>query len=214
VLIFADSRESSSGVIKGLELYDCIVRQKTLAVGDYLLSDRACVERKTADDFVKSITDRRLFSQLAALKDNFERPILLVEGSDIYGRLNANAIQGALAAISLDFGIPLIWSRNAEETAGIIYWIARREQFEEKREVTVRGDKKAETAEEKQEYLVSGLPGISVTRARQLLKHFGTPAAVFAASVEELAKAEGLGPTTAGKVRAILDGEYAPRKRR
>jgi len=213
VLIFADSHEFVSGVIKGLELYDCIIRQKTLAVGDYLLSDRVCVERKTADDFVSSITDKRLFSQLAALKDNFEKPILLVEGSNIYGRLNPNAIQGALATISLDFQIPIIWSRNAEESAGIIYWLARREQFDDKREVSVRGDKKAETDEEKQEYLVSGLPGVSITRARQLLRHFRTPAAVFAASAEELAAVEGLGPVTAGKIRALLDGEHRPKRR-
>jgi len=207
VLIFADTREFSSGVIKGLENYDCTVKQKTLAVGDYLLSDRVCVERKTADDFVASITDKRLFSQLASLKNNFERPVLLVEGADIYGRLHANAIQGALASIALDFQIPLIWSRNAEETAGIVYWLARREQFEDKREVAVRGDKKAETDAEKQEYLVSGLPGISVTRAKALLRHFKTPSAVFSATAEELAAVEGVGPVTAKNIRQILDSE-------
>jgi len=208
VLIFADSRELSSGVIKGLENYDCIVRQKTLAVGDYLLSDRVCVERKTADDFVASITDKRLFSQLINLKNGFERPVLLIEGPDIYGRLTPNAIQGALASIALDFQIPIIWSRSAEETAGIVYWLARREQFDDKREVSIRGDKKAETTGEKQEYLVSGLPGISITRAKQLLKHFKTPAAVFAATAEELAAAEGVGPVTAKNIRNILDEEY------
>lgn len=214
VLIFADTREFQSDVLKGLGNYDCIVKQKTLAVGDYLLSDRVCVERKTADDFVSSITDKRLFTQLSNLRENFEKPILLVEGSDIYGRLNPNAIQGALATISLDFQIPIIWSRNAEETAGIIHWLARREQFEEKREISLRGDRKAETADEKQEYLVSGLPGISITRARQLLKHFKTPAAVFSASTEELAAVEGLGPVTAKNVRALLDAGYEPRKKR
>jgi len=214
VLIFADTRESSSDVLKGLENYDCIVRQKTLSVGDYLLSDRVCIERKTADDFVSSITDKRLFRQLAELKDNFERPVLLVEGSDIYGRLNPNAIQGALATIALDFQMPIIWSRNAEESAGIIHWLARREQFDDKREVAVRGDKKAETAEEKQEYLISGLPGVSITRARQLLKHFKNPSSVFSASPEELAAAEGLGPVTAKNIRQLLDGLYEPRKKR
>lgn len=213
VLIFADSHEFSSDVIASLEKYDCAVRQKTLAVGDYLLSDRVCVERKTAADFVSSITDRRLFQQLTALKENFEKPILLVEGSDIYDRLNPNAVQGALAAISLDFQIPMIWSRSAEESAGIIYWMARREQFEEKREIALRGDKKAETDAEKQEYLVSGLPGISITRARSLLRHFKTAAAVFSASADELSAVEGVGPVTAKNIRAILDEQYSGRKK-
>jgi Fanconi anemia group M protein len=214
VLIFADNREFQSEVIAGLGKYDCIVRQKTLAVGDYLLSDRVCVERKSDQDFVASITDRRLFSQLSALKNNFEKPILLIEGSDIYGRLTPNAVQGALAAIALDFQIPIIWSRSAEESAGIIYWLARREQFEDKREISVRGDKKAETDSEKQEYLVSGLPGVSLTRARALLKHFKTPTAVFSATADELAKVENMGPVTAKNVRHILDSEYAKKKER
>jgi Fanconi anemia group M protein len=213
VLIFADNREFSSEVIAGLGKYDCIVRQKTLAVGDYLLSDRVCVERKTADDFAASITDRRLFQQLTNLKNGFEKPILLIEGSDLYGRLHANAIQGALATIALDFQIPIIWSRNAEESAGIIYWLARREQFEDKREVSLRGDKKAETDSEKQEYLVSGLPGISLTRARALLKHFKTPAAVFAATADELARVENMGPVTAKNVRHLVDEEYAGKRK-
>ena len=213
VLIFADNREYSSDVIAGLGKYDCIVKQKVLAVGDYLLSDRVCVERKTADDFVSSITDKRLFSQLTNLKNGFERPVLLIEGNDLYGRLSPNAIQGALASIALDFQMPIIWSRNAEETAGIIYWLARREQFEDKREVSLRGDKKAETDSEKQEYLVSGLPGVSLMRARALLKHFKTPTAVFSASADELAKVENMGPVTAKNVRALMDEEYAGKRK-
>jgi Fanconi anemia group M protein len=213
VLIFADSREFSSDVIKELDKYECSVRQKMLTVGDYLLSDRVCVERKTADDFLSSITDKRLFSQLTNLKDNFERPILLIEGNDLYGRLSPNAVRGALASIALDFNVPLIWTKNAEETAGIIYWIARREQLDERRDVSLRGDKKAETVGERQEFLVSGLPGISVTRARSLLKHFRTPAAVFSANAEELAKAENLGPVTAKNIRLILDENYEPKRR-
>jgi len=208
ILIFADSREFASDVIEELEKYDCLVKQKMLIVGDYLVSDRVCIERKSAEDFVNSIMDKRLFSQLSALKDNFEKPVLLIEGNNLYGRLNPNAVRGALATIALDFNIPLIWTRNAEESAGIIYWIARREQIEEKREVALRGDRKTESMDEKQEYLISGLPGVSIVRARALLKKFRKPREIFSAKEEELAKVEGLGPKTAKKIKEILDREY------
>ncbi len=207
-IIFADSRESQSDVINELNNFDCIVKQKVLAVGDYLLSDRICVERKTAPDFVSSIMDGRLFSQIKSLKDNFDKPILLVEGNNLYANVKPNIIRGALAAIAIDFSLPLIWTKDAAETAGIIHWIARREQLDEKREVPIRNDKKAESNKQKQEFLVAGLPGISVVRARALLKKFKSPMTVFNASEEELAQVENVGPKTAKKIREMLEENY------
>jgi len=208
-IIFADSRESQSDVINELTNFDCVVKQKVLTVGDYLLSDRICIERKTAADFVSSIMDGRLFSQIKSLKDNFEKPILLVEGNNLYANVKPNVIRGALAAIAIDFSMPLIWTKDAAESAGIIHWIARREQLDEKRDVAAaRNDKKTETPKQKQEFLVAGLPGISVVRARALLKKLKTPLAVFNASEEELAEVENVGPKTAKKIKELLNENY------
>jgi len=207
-IIFADSREFQSEVITEFEQYECIVKQKTLVVGDYLLSDRVCVERKTAQDFVSSIMDGRLFAQIKSLKDNFEKPVLLIEGNDLYANVKPNVIRGALASIALDFAMPLVWTKNPQESAGILYWIARREQLGEKREVTIRTDKKADTNKQRQEFLVAGLPGISIVRARSLLKKFKSPIAVFNAKEEHLAEAENLGPKTAKKIRGLLEEIY------
>ncbi|MBI3190653.1 hypothetical protein HYZ41_03035, partial [archaeon] len=46
VKIFADNREASSRIIPILKKR-CEVEEKNLVVGDYLLSKRVCVERKT-----------------------------------------------------------------------------------------------------------------------------------------------------------------------
>src|SRR3990172_5072262 len=57
------------------------IELRTLSVGDYVLSDRVCVERKTTDDFLSTFLERReLFSQLRDLKMAYRRPILIVEG--------------------------------------------------------------------------------------------------------------------------------------
>jgi len=66
--IIADYREQRSGMIEQLEGSGVHVNIKTLAHGDYVLSDDIIIERKTGHDLVVSIVDGRLFSQVADLK--------------------------------------------------------------------------------------------------------------------------------------------------
>ena len=209
VLVFIDTREVASGIVEYFGQYDCEVQKKMLLLGDFVLSDRVVVERKVIQDFIKSIIDKRLFQQLSAMKDNFEKPILIIEGEEsLYGYLQPNIIRGALAAITVDLSIPIIWTRDMADTAGVIYWIARREQFQEKREVVLRNKKNPETMEEKQEYLVSSLPDISRVRAKALLKHFKSPKKVFCAEEKELKEVKGIGKGIAKKIKNVMEDEY------
>jgi Fanconi anemia group M protein len=206
VLIFVDTREASSGILDYFWQYDCNIQKKMLVYGDFVVSDRVIIEKKTINDFIKSITDKRLFQQLKAMKDNFEKPVLIIEGQgNLYGVLQPNVIRGALAAIAVDMSIPIIWTKDVADTAGIVYWIARREQFDEKREVTLRNKKNPETMEEKQEYLISSLPDISRVRAKALLKHFKSPMNVFNASAKELQEVKGIGKKIAENIKKVLN---------
>ena len=210
VLIFADSREAASGIEDYFNQYECEVQKKLLVCGDYLLSDRIVVERKILSDFIKSIIDKRLFYQLKQMKENFEKPILIIEGEgSLYGYLNPNVTRGALAAITVDLGIPILWTKDLADTAGILYWIARREQIDEKREISFRNKKTPDTVEEMQEFLISGLPDISLTRAKQLLKHFKKPEKVFNASIDELKNVKGIGDKIAKNIRKVLEKSYS-----
>ncbi|MDD5417039.1 MAG: ERCC4 domain-containing protein [Candidatus Aenigmarchaeota archaeon] len=208
VLIYVDTREVSSNVIEHFKQYDCDIEKKMLLYGDFMVSDRVCIERKTAQDFLSSIIDKRLFLQLKDMKENYDKPILLIEGNDLYGRLHPNVVRGALAAIALDFKVPVIWTRDVAETAGIIYWIARREQFQENRTISYIEKKKASSIKEQQELIVHGLPGVSIIRARSLLKHFKTPEKIFNATEKELADAKNIGKVTAKKIKKVLTSKY------
>jgi ERCC4-type nuclease len=208
VLIFVDSRENS--IIEYFKQYDCEIQKKMLLCADFLVSDRVCIERKTVNDFVNSITDKRLFQQLKNMKDNFERPILIIEGEEtLYGTLQPNIIRGALSSIAVDLGVPIIWTRDMADTAGIVYWIAKREQLVEKRNNVLRNKKVPATTEEKQEYLISSLPDVSVVRAKALLKHFKTPEAIFNAKEEELRKVKGIGKKIAKNIRKVLEKKHS-----
>ena len=207
VLIFVDMRESS--IIEYFKQYDCIIQKKMLLYGDFICSDRICIEKKIVKDFIQSITDKRLFQQLKAMKDNFEKPILIIEGEEsLYGYLNPNVIRGALAAITVDLSIPILWTRDLADTAGLVFWIAKREQIDEKREITLRNKKVPKTIEEQQEYLIASLPDISDVRAKALLEHFKSPKNVFNASVKELQDVKGIGEKIAEKIKKIIEKEY------
>ncbi len=211
VLIYIDTRETASGIIDYFAQYECTVEPKMLIYGDFLASDRVCIERKVTDDFVQSIVDKRLFEQLSAMKENFEKPVLIIEGDTLYGRLHPNVIRGALAAIALDLQIPIIWTKDLADTAGIVFWLAKREQIDDRRPLAVRNKKTPETVEERQEFLISGLPDVSIVRASSLLKTFKTPEKIFAASEKELTKVEGVGKKTAKKIRELLESTYKKR---
>ena len=93
-----------------------MVKILPLKVGDFICSERVCVERKTGDDFISSIVDGRLFEQAEELKENFAKPIILVEGDYYAGGMNENAIKAALASIILNYEIPVIMTKDEKET--------------------------------------------------------------------------------------------------
>lgn len=210
IVIYADTRESNTRIISILKKY-CDVREKQLLVGDYILSDNVAVERKSSDDFLQSIIDKRLFSQMDALKKNFKNPLLIVEGDSLLdnGRnIHPNAVRGAIAAISVDYSIPIIWTQTQMDTAHQMLAIAKREQIDGKRSVGIRGKKKARSTEELQEFLVAGIPKISTAKAKRLLKHFRTPERVFTAGEIELKKVEGIGDELARQIRRLMTVKY------
>jgi len=211
VVIFADDREAATLVVAELRKL-CAVQTKRLEVADFLLSDDVAVEKKTISDFLQSLIDGRLFSQLAAMKDNFEKPLLIIEGGDglfLRRAIHPNAIRGALAAIALDYGVPIIWTADEEDTAATLFVIAKREQLERKRSVSIRGKRKVWPLSYQQKFLVAGLPSVSTVLAERLLRKFKTPARVFAASELALTKVEGIGEEKAKRIREILESEYA-----
>lgn len=209
IVVYIDSRELKSEVPKVLKELGVEIEVKTLDVGDYVVSEEVAIERKSANDFIQSIIDGRLFEQMKRLTEAYRRPILIIEGQ-LYGIRNVhpNAIRGALAAVALDWGVPILFAQDAKETANYIYLIARREQEEKKKEVALRGEKKALTLAERQRLIVEGLPNVSATLAKRLLKHFGSVERVFTAKESELMEVEGIGELKAREIRKVITAPY------
>ncbi len=214
--IYADVREMRSAVVKDLEDMKASLSIRTLDVGDYVLSDRVCVERKTTDDFLDTLfgADRSLFEQIIAMKHAYMRPLLFIEGDGLYTkrRISPNVIHGVLASIAVDYGVPVLFTANEAETASFLYSIARREQSERKRSVNPHAQKASHTLAERQEYLVSAISEVGPVISKNLLKHFGSVKNIVGASREELMEVDKVGEKTAAKIREVMDSEYRPRE--
>ncbi len=211
LLVFADSREHGS-VIDRLFKNGINVKVGQLKAGDFIISEDVGVERKTTDDFVNSLVDKRLFEQAQKLKQNFVRPLYIIEGNfeNLFSvrNVDSKAILGALTSLILDWQVPLLFSRNPEETADIITNLAKREQIDNKKLVSVRSGQKPKILTEQQQYFIEGLPNIGPTAARNLLKHFTTPKNILNASIEELKEVDGIGKILAEQIRKLLDEDY------
>lgn len=208
-VVFADTREGNSKVIRHLSEMEIDVKVQAMAVGDYQVSDEVVIERKTAKDFVDSIVDKRLFKQARSLMEEFKRPLIILEGDDLYnGMINPNAIRGSIASIALDFGISIIPTRNAQDTAAMIKRIAIREQSGEKTPIQIRTDKKPVNLWEQQLFIIESLPNIGPVNAKNLLEHFGTVSNIINASESQLQEVEGIGKKTAANIRKVVDSKY------
>ena len=213
-LVYADSREGNSKVIRYLSQMEMDVKIQSMAVGDYQVSDEVAIERKTAKDFVDSMIDKRLFKQARELSQEFKRPLLILEGDDLYsGMVTPNAIRGTIASIALDFGISIIPTRDAQDTAAMIKRIAIREQSGEKVNIQIRTDKKPVSLWEQQLFIIESLPNIGPVNAKNLLEHFGSVSNVINASESELMEVEGIGKITAQNIRKVIDSKYLYFKR-
>jgi ERCC4-related helicase len=208
-VIYADSREGSSRVLRELEQLNVDIKVKSLAVADYQVSDDVAIERKTNSDFISSIMDKRLHKQAKELVENFKKPLMIIEGTELYsGFIHPNAVRGAMASIAVDFGIPIIPTRSPEDTAAMINRIAIREQTHEKSDIQIRTEKKPLTTWEQQLYIIESLPNVGPVTARKLLEEFQSVKGVINASEDDLKRVEGIGDKIAKRILRVVDSGF------
>jgi len=172
-------------------------------LGDYLIDESLLIERKTLADLVSSIKDGRLFGQGCGLARSRLWTALILEGTgkDLAGsEMRREAIQGALITLTLFLGIPLLRSRDPQETAQLLLFAARQARTLKTGALPRRG-RRPRGKRRVQARILQGLPGIGPERAKRLLDEFGSVEAVMRAEIEELASVQGVGTATAETIR-------------
>ncbi|WP_371436322.1 ERCC4 domain-containing protein [Polaromonas sp.] len=206
LVIRVDNRESWSGLTQALQRFTSLdVHFEDLPVGDFLLSDDVVVERKAAADFVNSILDKRLFSQVQMMKAAYTRAIVMIEG-DVFATRSGilpDALRGALSWLSVIEGVAVMTTKDPLDSASTLAIMTRHAQEGLGYEIALRGSK-PKSLDVLSRFAVEGLPGCGPSTARKLLVHFGSVRAVYTASAEELLLVSGVGKKQASQIFEVL----------
>jgi len=111
------------------------VKVKRLKTGDYVFQDVA-IERKTINDFIGSILDGRLKSQITRMNEKFKYNYVLVSGlisKRENKEFNDHAILGMLASLLVKSNVNVIMLENDKD---LIYFVNR--LFNKHREVYLK----------------------------------------------------------------------------
>ena len=208
--IVADYREKNSLVIAELASLGIETENKELKVADYIVNNVA-IERKTISDFINSMKSRRLVNQLEDLQQYKDR-LLIIEGIDeqeLYSDdfsgekigMHPNSIRGFLLSILLKYKVPIIFTKNYEDTAKFLSVLSRKKQSE----IPLNAKKKSMNKKEQLQFILEGFPGIGPKTARKLLKEFKTIKGTINSDFDNLKKILGKKAET---VKKIIEQEY------
>lgn len=211
IRIIVDKRERVSGIPEFLRKDGIQISFRQLSVGDYILSNRCAVERKSASDFVSSMFSGRLFDQVQRLSGAYELPLIIIEGSffdsiQISGK--EKAIFGAIAKISVETPTKFLFAESREKTATLLSTLANHEQIFHGWSPIVRRSPKQLTEDEMKLFIVTSLPNIGPKLANRLLTSFGSIKGIFNATSAELSRVEGIGRKKAHMIAKLIKAPY------
>lgn len=218
--IVVDSRETNSGNITSLKRRKCKVEVKQLPYGDYIIGDMV-IERKAGDDFIQSIQNKRLWSQVQNLTQA-KIPILAVITDNIWKQMyftRSNYIHkgyySSLISLLTSYGIMVITFESEDDFLRFLK--AAWKKLNKEKSASCRPApmiRKATTMGERQENSLCAADKISVKTSIDILKHFGSLVKVANASAEDFIKIDGIGKAIAQNVYDMFHEKYEPPKKK
>ncbi|KAJ2728849.1 DNA repair protein RAD16 [Coemansia sp. BCRC 34962] len=206
--IVVDVREFYSPLPSLLHAAGFTVVPRTIAVGDYILHDHLCVERKSLPDLIQSLRSGRLFNQAEAMIAHYSYAVLLIEfelntsfSLQAVGSLNpdiaVNSINSQLTMLVLAFPrLRIIWSSSPYETASIFTELKRDAAEPDIDRAMAMGQDDC-SVEKESIYashpiaLLQSLPGVTLRNYQALAKKFKSVSDICAASKDDLVLAMG-----------------------
>ncbi|MFH0711625.1 MAG: ERCC4 domain-containing protein [archaeon] len=184
--IIIDTREKQSLISANLVEKKANIQFEKLEIGDYLVGE-TIIERKTFQDLVGSMINKRLFDQIHEIK-KYPKHFLIIENFYYnYNKFNIheNAIRGMLLSIATDFQVPIIFTENEEDTSKFLILLAKR--YEKPNiQNAIRQTKTQKTIEQQKEFILEGFPEIGPTAAKKLLENFSNLKQIFNTTEKEL----------------------------
>lgn len=233
--VTVDDRELNSAVVARLKALGANIRIARLETGDFQIGERILVERKTVRDFVDSLVDGRLLEQASRLVGAAPRSLLLIEGEGLFQspRVHPHALMGALTTLALDFGIPVVTTKDGAETARFLTVASRREESmldgltprardrleavkpefwtDPVTQAAAAARELRGSANDEQSAAIAllvAIPSVDEDLASRLLHRYGTIAGLVWAEEDELRQVEGITETQVREIwRTFRSGE-------
>jgi len=180
--IIIDTREKQSLVASYLLEQNANIKFEKLEIADYLIKDTA-IERKTFSDFISSMLNKRLFTQLTEIK-KYPHYFIIIEGKETEHSLD-KPTKGMILSIITQYEIPIIFTASEQETAEYLLLLAKK-QDKTKIQLSLRPSKSNLSPEQQKQFILEGFPGIGPTTAKQLLEKHKTLKQIFSLTEEEL----------------------------
>ncbi|PWA00658.1 hypothetical protein BB558_003287 [Smittium angustum] len=178
---------------------------KTLLVGDYILHDKCCVERKSVADLVQSLSSGRLYTQATSMSNYYEFPILLIEFnsnlsfslSNIWEYSSENALSDVCSKlVMLIISFPklrILWSPSPASSAN--YFLDLKENHPEPdvdRAVGIGTDESYESIDTQYNNtsfgILESLPGVGQSNAYKVANKVSNLSELCNLSLEEMQK--------------------------
>ena len=204
--IFLQRVYNVKGLNKERVVYDFSVKSSENFVGGLT----PILLHNTKFDFLNSIADKRIITQIKGLKESFEKPLIIIEGQEnIYSirDFHPNSIRGMISSIIIDNNIPIIYTESPRDTASFLKIIHSRQE-KDKREVSLINKRTFFDIPKQQEFIIQSLPGIGPNLSKALLKEFKTIEAVINAEEKDLMVVDKIGKIKAKNIKNILNTLY------
>jgi ERCC4-type nuclease len=178
------------------------IKEGMLSIGDYK-SGNAVVERKDVSDFLSSLFDGRLFTQLYRMCFYYENRLLLVVGDFRTIQRNLKPIYSSLVSIVVNYKTPLIFCSTEEEGTYIIlkYFEKLNEQHPPK--IPMKKNEGIDKLKTLKLNLLRCFPNIDLTKATKILEHFNWNLKQIYENRDELPKI--VGQVTGEKLKKCLE---------
>jgi ERCC4-type nuclease len=226
-MIFYDYHEDQSPVPELIKRLGVSLTRTKLQVGDYVVSgdENVVVERKEAGDYVSSLKDGSLHTQLYELSTNYPYAILLVEGvvtrelmvRKIKRQQLLSSLAGAILKRSPDGKRGVISLVNVDTPWDSSLFLKYCHDKVTKEDGLVRTPVlKAQKwkPEERTVGILAGFPGVGEVRAQNIMSRpqLNTLQKVMNAEVEDLVEADNVGPVVARDIYRLARKEYGEKQ--
>jgi len=224
-MLIIDSREKSKLcelVMLKAKALSIPHEKKWIEIGDYVYDD-VCFEAKSATDFLGSVLSKRMWTQLDNMDRHYKTNVVIIHGS--LNEAISNVIQnspskmplasrsmmlnnkflGAIGRITLDTDVKPFWVNSEEEAAMIITAICKMKPIT--RDTIAPQIFKRLSTDDLRIDLLSSIKGVSVKKAKELIKIHGSIMEIGECSAFELQAIEGIGETLAKRIISTLNSE-------